>query len=605
MHLRGGGVNPLLRKGLAPLLSAVALFISFATTATAESSHTSHSVASVSAASNWPQYLDGPSHSSYNGGATSISPSAIEAGNLQPIWRWYVPSRPTKSGWNGILASPTVVDGIIYVGAEDGGFYAVDEATQRTLWSRFLGIDPQYSPYPCTNGVNEALGIISTAAVVKDPVTGKLMVYVFSPDGRLYALNAATGATVWAGLVDTPSTTENNYYSWGSPLVVNGKVYIGISSNCDTPLVPAGLVEFNQATGSRVATWHSLPQGDVGASIWSSAAALPDGSILVTTGNGYTTTEPLYDESIVRLSGSTLHVLDAWQVPASQQIGDGDFGASPSLFSATIKGVATPMVGACNKNGLYYAFAQDDLSGGPVWQTRITRPYVGGNGECIAASIWTGRALIVSGGDQTSINGKIYSGSVRSLNPANGEPLWQTGLPGSVDGTPTEDGAGVIAAGLYGADSPSDQGLYLLDASTGRVIGRIPTPGSNDFAEAIFTGKDLLVVENGSYPGLTDYEITTPGPPITSVTPRTIALGATRTITITGKGFSTSSRVFVSGVSIIAGSVKRLSSTALSVKVTVASSAFAGYRNITVIESSSSRVISSTCYSCLIVGSPI
>jgi len=37
--------------------------------------------------------------------------------------------------------------------------------------------------------------------------------------------------------------------------------------------------------------------------------------------------------------------------------------------------VSTPMVGACHKNGIFYALAQDDLSAGPVWQTQITTQF--------------------------------------------------------------------------------------------------------------------------------------------------------------------------------------------------------------------------------------
>jgi len=33
------------------------------------------------------------------------------------------------------------------------------------------------------------------------------------------------------------------------------------------------------------------------------------------------------------------------------------------------------MVGACHKNGIFYALAQDDLSAGPVWQTQITTQF--------------------------------------------------------------------------------------------------------------------------------------------------------------------------------------------------------------------------------------
>jgi hypothetical protein len=102
-----------------------------------------------------------------------------------------------------------------------------------------------------------------------------------------------------------------------------------------------------------LATWNSLPPGGLGGSIWSSAAALSSGSIIATTGNANTVTQPPHNESIVRLSGKNLQLLDAWQIPASQAVTDADFGASPTIFSAVINGVSTSMVGACNKNGIF------------------------------------------------------------------------------------------------------------------------------------------------------------------------------------------------------------------------------------------------------------
>jgi outer membrane protein assembly factor BamB len=248
------------------------------------------------------QYLNGPSHSSYYPSATSITPQAIAAGNLQPLWRWSVPASP-NSGHSSMLASPTIVNGVIYIGANDGYFYAVSESTRSVIWSQFVGIDTGKPNGGCGSGT---AGIISTAAVVTDPTTGHLTVYVNGPDGNLYALNAATGKIVWKSVVDTPSTLVNDYYAWGSPLVVNGKVYIGISSECDVPLVPGGLDAFNQSTGALLARWNSVPAGALGGSIWSSAAALSNGAIIATTGNANTATQPPHNESIVRLGGTNL-----------------------------------------------------------------------------------------------------------------------------------------------------------------------------------------------------------------------------------------------------------------------------------------------------------
>ena len=48
-----------------------------------------------------------------------------------------------------------------------------------------------------------------------------------------------------------------------------GKVYIGISSQCDNPLVRGGVKELNQSTGAPVATYFTVPSGSTGGSVWS------------------------------------------------------------------------------------------------------------------------------------------------------------------------------------------------------------------------------------------------------------------------------------------------------------------------------------------------
>src|SRR5215469_11368704 len=494
----------------------------------------------------WPAYLFDTGHSSYNSAATSIGTGNVA--NLQPVWQWMQPSGTIGT----VHASPTVVDGVVYIGSERGYFYAISEATRAVLWSRNFGVT--------SNATCQALGITATAAVVNDPATG-LTVYVNAPDGQLYALSAATGSTLWHATVDTPSATIDDFYAWGSPLVANGHVYVGIASQCDAPLVPAGVVEFNQDTGAAEGLWHSLPGGQAGASVWDSPAesTLGDGSVFVATGNAGSASQPANADSIVRLSGIGLSLQDSWQVPAAQQIPDGDFGGSPTAFTAGLNGTTTAMVGACNKNGIYYAFRQADLHDGPVWQQRIaaafgTQPNPGG--QCDAAAIWDGTKLIEAGGNATTIKGVTYQGSVQSLNPATGTPIWQTGLPGEVIGSPTEDGAGVVAAPVFRSNS-GNYGVYLLSAASGAILGFIstgPSPSSPIFAQPVFAGIDLLVAGNFAV-GLKAYEITTPGPPITAVTPNALGQGGSVTVMLTGSGFSGTPSVFVSGTLVTASSV--------------------------------------------------
>jgi len=462
---------------------------------------------SRAAGPDWPTFLGDTGHSSYNASATAITPA--NAAQLARTWQVLAPAE-SSGGSRAFQASPTVVDGVAYIGAQTGDFFAVSEATGTVLWTRFLGVEPAVGSKPCGA---KAAGFTATAAVAPDPTTGALTVYAYSANGDVYALDAATGATVWSASVYPLSSTADAYYAWSSPLVADGHVYVGVSSFCDSPLVPGGLVSLDQATGAQVARWYTLGQPGptglpIGGSVWSSPVLLPNGNIVVTTGNGYNGSgQPLYDESIVTLDPTTLAVLDAWQVPAAQQVSDSDFGASPTVWTATLNGVPTPMVGACNKNGLFYAFLQSDLAAGPVWQTRITVPYPGGDSECGSAAVWNGTSLVIGGGAATTINGVTYPGSVQALDPATGTPLWQTGLPATVVGTPSQDGAGVVAAQTF---TGTTLGVYLLNATTGAVLSVLGTK-SSVFAQPVFDGSQLLVAAGPSY-GLSSFAPPPPPP---------------------------------------------------------------------------------------------
>jgi polyvinyl alcohol dehydrogenase (cytochrome) len=536
----------------------------------------------------WPQFMLNNSHSSYNTAATSITPANVA--DLQPVWRWTVPASP-NSATTGLYPTPVSVDGVLYIGANDGEFYAVNEATRKVLWSQFLGVIPGIE----CNSV--AMGFVASAAVATDPSTGDLTVYVNAPDGYLYALDAATGDVLWKEVVGIPSATKNNYFPWGSPVVANGKVYVGIASYCDVPQVPAGMLGFNAGTGASIGEWHSLtPDTATGASVWATPVVLPDGSIIDGTGNGPPSGSPEWSDSIVKLNGSNLNMQSGWEIPLDQQITDGDFGASPTLFTADLDGAKTQMVGECDKNGVYYALKAYDISAGPVWSQIINKPYTGKGGICASAAIWNGTDLIEGAGDTATINGTTYQGAVSALNPDTGAVVWATGLPGEIVGTPTQDGKGVVAAGVWGS-STDNYGVYLLSAATGAILNYIPLGDSRMFGQPVFVGNQLLVDGLNPSVGVTAYQVTTPGPPIT-VSPAKIGQGATETLTITGSGFTSRRTVFVSSTDVTVDSVTVVSATELSVKVTAESGAVAGKRNITVIEPGPTA---DTCTSCLTV----
>jgi hypothetical protein len=302
---------------------------------------------------------------------------------------------------------------------------------------------------------------------------------------------------------------KNAGYNWGSPTVADGHVYLGMSSQCDTPLIRGGVREFDAQTGARLATYFTVPQGAIGGSVWSSQAYdTATGSIWVTTGNNDPDhNTPGDSNSVVRLNAGGLAKLDMWTVPPAQRIVDSDFGGSPTLFDATLSGTPTPMVGACNKNGIYYAWKQSSLSSGPVWQRRLGTGR-GGGAICVAASIWDAdNGTLFVGGTDATIGGTAYPGSIRKLNPATGAQVWSRGLPaGPVLGSPTLDGAGVLAVSTYNETTESANRSYLIDASNGAILRQIPADGSV-FSQPVFADGFLFLSSRSG--GLTAYE---PGP---------------------------------------------------------------------------------------------
>jgi outer membrane protein assembly factor BamB len=444
---------------------------------------------------NWPAFLFRPTHTSRNAAATAIT--AGNASSLVNAWTFKA-GKPTMTGQPAptLAASPTVVNGRIYIGANTGVFYVLNESTGAPIWSRFIAFTPKLT-------CNAAKGFTSTATVAKDPTTGKLTVYVGAADGYLYALDAATGNTVWRAAVGIPSTTVNDYYLWGSPTVSGGNVYIGISSQCDSPLVQGGVKEFSQSTGAPENTYFTVPSGSTGGSVWSTPAVDASGNVFITTGNGNPSSPSQGDSvSFVRLS-SSLVKQDIWTVPASMLKRDDDFGGSPTLFTASLNGVKTAMVGACNKNGWYYALQANNLSAGPVWKLQVGAGFSNTTGdECIASAVWDGSHLFIAG-TQTMINGTTYFGSIREVNPATGSVIWATGLPGAIMGTPTLDGSGVIAAASYDGATGATNAAFLLNASNGNLLSTITT-NSKDFGQLVFADSYMFIPTNNQ--GLMAYQ---------------------------------------------------------------------------------------------------
>ncbi|MGZ6953414.1 MAG: outer membrane protein assembly factor BamB family protein [Acidimicrobiia bacterium] len=436
------------------------------------------------AACDWTGYLGGPEHHSSSADDTI---GVTDVPNLVPQWSWR--PRDVDGEPGSLFASPVTFGNRLFVGANIGDFVAVDMTTGEQLWSRYFGFQPSI--------VCPAMGIVSTAAV-RDDGNGNPLVYVNAPDGYLYELDGRTGATVWRSVVQIPSTTENDAFSWSSPTVANGRVYVGVSSNCDTPFVRGAVKAYDEQTGALLATAWTMPTGNVGAGVWTSVAA-DAGGVYVTIGSTYgdvndahpaTATNEFDQYSMMKFDPTTLAAKGKWVAPAANSLGDPDFGSSPILFSATIGGATVPMMGACNKDGNFYAVRSDTMQ--LVWQRTVGTAMDDGQSACLSGGVWDGSRLFVAG-NETKVGGRTVPGSVRRLDPATGAVRWTTALGANPLGSGSINAKGILAYTGTDWSGGSGNGTYLLNAANGNVIRVLEDNDFPGFAQPIWAGGRVIV----------------------------------------------------------------------------------------------------------------
>jgi polyvinyl alcohol dehydrogenase (cytochrome) len=424
-----------------------------------------HAAPAGTGAANWPMFMHDIGHSAYNSAGSLPTPLSL-------LWMH-------GAAGSGMALNEAVVNGVVYWGAVDGHVRAMTSSGSLLWTSPFLGQTTFCS-------ATSPIGISSTPAVATVSINGVATSVVFvggggSPAAIFYALNASTGAIIW----HTTLRSATGAYIWASPVVYTPKgsphpsVYVGFSSQGDCPLVQGAVFQMDATSGGIQHVFNTVPNGCVGASVWGSTTIDgAAGAVYFATGNGGPTTkcsvpEP-YGVAVVELSASTLSYIGSWQVPAAQQTTDSDFGSTPTLFTATIGGVVTPMVGAVNKNGVYYAFRRGALGSGPVWTARIANGGGSLNGS-LSSSAWDG-ARLYAGGGATTINGVTCKGSLRALNPATGLFIWQACFTGSavVGAVAAIPGLVVIGEGRT---------IAAVNSSTGKVVSSYVESNAGLFGE--------------------------------------------------------------------------------------------------------------------------
>ena len=168
-----------------------------------------------------------------------VNLSQISADNIAQLGlAWYADFGTNR----GQESTPLFIDGVLYVTESWSKVNAFDARTGQLLWHYDPRIPGEFGARGCCDVVNRGVAAWD----------GKIFVGAY--DGRLIALDAATGDEVW----HTVTTDQSqNYTITGAPRVANGKVFIG---NAGAEYVYRGYVSaYDAETGELVWRFHTVP----------------------------------------------------------------------------------------------------------------------------------------------------------------------------------------------------------------------------------------------------------------------------------------------------------------------------------------------------------
>src|ERR1700691_4652841 len=429
---------------------------------------------------------------------------------------------------NDVSATPSVdaTAGYVYFPDWSGNLYKLNAATGATVWTHKL------TDY----GLSSAMMSRTTPTLYGSMVIIGASSSLAAPGpygSYLLALTASDGSLFWMTALDP----DLNSLETASPIIYNGIAYVGVSSTEEkltNPTFRGSLAAVSLTNGQILWQTYFVPTGYSGAPVWSSTPVIDitRSQIYVTTGNNYLVPQSVqtceqaagansrailacqasnnYEDSIVALDLTTGNVKwgthcsaeDAYITACSQDAAacpdpagqDLDFGSGANLFTTTINGAATQLVGAGQKSGTYWALSP--TNGAVQWSTSVgPSGLVGGIQWGTASDSQRIYVAISNAGQKTYTlkpSGVSWNGgSWAALNPATGAILWQVADPGYSTVHPSNHsmalGPVTVANGVVYAASMSGA-MYAFDAATGATLWSFQAPGSVNAAPAVVNG---------------------------------------------------------------------------------------------------------------------
>lgn len=385
-------------------------------------------------------------------------------------------------------ASPIIYKGKLYIGNGNGFLYCLDAASGTLLWQYPKAGDPALtSQFTCNPSSH---GIASSASIGR--IRQEKDVVIFgAPDqsigsrlgsGRLFALDANTGAEVWKspeiavlnGTTEGSTSEIHEQIGYSSPLVYGDMVYIGVANHCDNPIQNGKVVAVDINTGNIVKSFHYQSTNTRGGGVWSSVAGGFDG-VYITTGNSRegNPTEPSVNNalSMLKLDPSTGDIIWKFQPVPFNLDDDPDWASGPALVNSG----AGPVAVSTQKDGWSYAVLIGGASPAApsvLWQFPSTGfPFTTGDGTTHGDSrylrpgaAWGDVFITETGGESvtTDINNGYSRLHALNINSgSNNRVRWQLQIPSTF----------IYTDPRYRIGPPSvTKGIIYVGTSEGHVV---------------------------------------------------------------------------------------------------------------------------------------
>jgi quinohemoprotein ethanol dehydrogenase len=169
---------------------------------------------------------------------------------LRPRWRTSLNGSGVGSKYSG-QAQPLVYEGVIYIPTGANDVFAIDVETGKILWTYEANLDPNISVICC--------GWMSRGVAM-----GEGKIFAGQLDGKLVALDQATGTVVWSVQAEH---NDDGFSITSAPLYYDGLVITGFAGG---DRASRGRVKaYDAKNGNLVWTFYTIPgPGEIGHDTW-------------------------------------------------------------------------------------------------------------------------------------------------------------------------------------------------------------------------------------------------------------------------------------------------------------------------------------------------